>query len=166
MEIKDPKMFAAFERYCEWKSLPRYFANYTSEQLLGKGLSEDLVELARIRFKKDFAEKFSVETDMLTSWDKHPDLEKKVKDNWKKWGKKLTPNLIGKFAEKLFAEGDAARMKLWFEKIEGEVEDTGVNVNIGFENILKAMREDNELPAIEVKPEIKVEETKNGEERK
>jgi hypothetical protein len=151
-EIKDPKLWAAFERYCEWLSLPRHFHRMTPEQL--STLPSDISDLISIRFKKDFCEKFSVDMHMLSDWDKHPDLKNMVKQNWKKWCKSLTPTVMESFYRKTVEEGDAGRVKLWMSLIEDEGNDQGqVNVNIGIENILKSMRADGEL------------ENKNGEEK-
>lgn len=146
MEIKDPKMWAAFEKYCEWRSLPRFYHDLSDDNLQEKGLSPDLVELCRIRFKKDFAEKFAVPVSTLADWDKHPDLANKIKKNWKAWCKSLTPGVMGKFHEKLMAEADAGRMKIWLQSIEEEgKEEPTVNVNLGLENIIKSMKEDGDL---------------------
>jgi hypothetical protein len=54
---------------------------------------------------------------------------------------------MGRFAEKLFEEADPARMKIWLSTIEDEgKEDNTVNVNLGFANILRSMKEDGEIP--------------------
>lgn len=143
---KDPKTWAAFEAYCQWLSLPRHFANYTDDELEAKGFNFELIELLKIKYKKDFAIKFCVSGQMLTDWDKHPDLHANIKKNWKKWGKSLTPGLMGKFAEKLAVEADPARMGIWLKYVEEEgKEESGVNVHIGIENVLKALKEDGEI---------------------
>lgn len=146
METKDSKSWAAFEKYCEWLSLPRYFSKLTPEQLEEKGFNTDLIELLSIKYKKDFSVKFSISLEMLNDWDKHPELKARIKKNWKSWCKKLTPGVMGKFYEKLMEEADPGRMKIWMEHVEEENKDEGsVNINLGLDNILKSMKEDGEI---------------------
>jgi hypothetical protein len=154
MEIRDPKLWAAFETYCEWLSLPRHFHRMTPEQMAS--LPETIQELMAIKFKKDFCAKFAVNMQMLSDWEKHPDLKNKVKDGWKRWTKSLTPNVMESFYRKTVEEGDAGRVRLWHELVEemGK-EGPSVNVNIGLENILKSMRDDGDLQTKnETKPDI------------
>jgi hypothetical protein len=146
MDIKDPKLFAAFDKFAEWLSLPRHFSKYTEEQLQEKGVTSDLVELLKLRYKKDFAEHFCVDPKMLVEWEKHPDMQAKIKSNWKSWTKKLTPGVMGKFYDKLMVEADPGRMNIWMKVVEEEGKDEGkVNVNIGIDNILKSMQEDGDF---------------------
>jgi hypothetical protein len=158
-EIKDPKVWAAFDSYCVWKSLPKHYSLVSKDELSGKGLPDDIIDLALIKTKKEFAKKFCLSTQMMSGWDSHPDLNKKVKASWKQWCKMYTPNVLAKFYEKLMEEGDAARMKIWMQTIEEEKseEDGSKNINIGIEAVLRNMKEDgdlNETLKIEVeKPE-------------
>jgi hypothetical protein len=145
-EIRDPKTWAAYDSYCEWLSLPRHYATVPREKLVGFGLPEHLIELASISTKKQFGDKFLIEPGMLLSWDKLPDLQEKVKKNWKQWAKHLTPGVMGKFHEKLMEEADPARMKIWLQTIEDEgKEDSTINLSIGIDNIRKSMQEDMEI---------------------
>lgn len=155
LDIKDPKMWAAFEKYVEWLSLPRHFSRFTKEQMEEKGFTQDLIELLSLRYKKDFAAHFAVTPETLTDWDKHPDLNAMLKKNWKSWCKKLTPGVMGKFYEKLMIEGDPGRMKIWMEHVEEEnKEEKPVTVNIGLQNMLKALNstEPIELPVTKDEP--------------
>ena len=153
IDIKDPKMWAAFEKYVEWLSLPRHFSKFSKEEMEEKGFNQDLIELLSIRYKKDFAEHFAVTTETLQDWDKHPDLNAMLKKNWKSWTKKLTPGVMGKFYEKLMTEADPARMKIWMEHVEEEnKEDKPVTINLGLQNMLKALNATPE-PVIEPKKE-------------
>ena len=151
-EIKDTKLFAAFEKFVEWSSLPRHFSKLPEEKLLEMGLSTELVELLRLSKKKDFSAHFCVTMEMLRDWEKHPDFTNRIKSNWKKWTKHLTPGIMGRFAEKLMIEADASRMNIWLKVVEDEGKDEGrVNLNIGIDNIIKSMKQDGDFD----KPEIK-----------
>jgi len=155
MEIKDPKIWLAFSKYCEWLSLPRHYSGLTSEQLEEKGFPIELVELLQLKYKKDFSSHFQVGPEILKEWDKHPELRGRVKQNWKSWCKCLTPGVMGKFYEKLMEDADPGRMKIWMEHVEEEDKsDNTVNLNIGFENILKSMREDGDLKPTEGKKDV------------
>ena len=146
MEINDPKLFAAFDKFGEWLSLPRHFSKFTIEQLEEKGFSPDLIELVQLRYRKDFGEKFCITKDMLHDWERCPEMQSRIKQNWKAWAKRLTPGVLGKFYEKLMVEGDAGRMNIWMKSVEEEGKDDGkVNVNIGIDNILKSMKADGEI---------------------
>lgn len=152
-EIKDPKLWLAFEKYCEWSALPRHFAKLTLPELEERGFSGELIELLGIKDKASFCEKFNVTRSTLASWDKHPKFHEKIKASWKSWGKKLTPGVLGRFYEKLMMEGDPGRMKIWMQTIEEEGKDeNAVNVNIGIENIRKSMQEDEGKNAAQTPP--------------
>lgn len=145
-EIKDTKLFAAFEKFIEWSSLPRHFSKLPEAKLNEMGLSSELVEMLKITTKKDFASTYCVTTEMLRDWEKHPDFTNRIKMNWKKWTKHLTPGIMGKFAEKLMQEADPARMNIWLKVVEDEGKDEGrVNLNIGIDNIIKSMKEDGDF---------------------
>jgi len=146
-EVKDPKLFAAFEKFAQWLSLPRHFSKFTTEQLEEKGFNPDIIELIQIRFRKDFAEKFFVSVPMLHEWEKCPEMQSRIKQNWKAWAKRLTPGVMGKFYEKLMIEGDASRMSLWMKSIEdeGKEDQKSININVGLENIIRSMKEDKEF---------------------
>ena len=160
MDIKDSKTWVAFDKYCEWKSLPRHMSGMMLTDLEEKGFPDEMIELLQLKYKKDFCEKFCININMLKEWDKHPEFEARIKKNWKKWTRHLTPGIMGKFYEKLMVEADPGRFKLWMEHVEEEgKQENPVNVNIGYENILKAMAQDGELKE-------KIEEKNNGEERK
>lgn len=151
MEMSDSKTWAAFDAYCEWLSLPRHYANFNAEQLEEKGFPSHLIDLLSIKTKKEFREKFCIGDEMLRDWDKHPELQKRIKANWKKWCKHLTPGVMSKFYEMLMKEGDAARIKVWMEHVEEESKpDNSVNLNIGFENILKSMKQDGDFNAKQI----------------
>ena len=146
MEIKDPKLWDAFEKYCLWRSIPKHFCLKSEQELEELGLSSDVIDLAKIRYKKDFAEKFLIDVSKLYDWDKHPELLNNIKKNWKSWGKSLTPNIVGKFYEKALVEADAGRFKAWMEHVEEEnKEENTVNVNVAIEKILQNMVADGDI---------------------
>jgi hypothetical protein len=106
-----------------------------------------LIELCKIKNVRDFAEVYKYPYNEIRFWHSHPDFEKKMKGCWKGWLKKYTPGVMAKFHEKLLEEGDAQRMKVWLQAVEGEecVDEKNVNVSIGLEAIMKSMKEDGEL---------------------
>ena len=142
-DIKDSKLWAAYEKYVEWLSLPRFYCKYTQAQLEEKGYKPELIELLLLGTKKAFCEHFDIPDGVTCHWDKEPELQEKVKKNWKQWCKHLTPGVMAKFYEKTMEEADAGRVKLWLQTIEDEGKDENtVNVQLGIENIRKAMKED------------------------
>ena len=77
----------------------------------------------------DFAKKFKVSENTLSDWKQRNDFWDSVGEEWKKWGKQKTTNVIAKFYNKIIREGMSQDFKLWFqfflgwsEKIEQKIE--------------------------------------------
>ena len=134
-----------FETYCLWRSLPRQYCNFTDEALEKVGITDpEIVILIKLKNTTAFAKKFGVSGSTVYSWDKTEAFDKKVKDNWKKWAKRLTPNLVGKLYTKALEEGDIAAIKLWKEWVEGEAEGINVALDEGLMKVMQNMKEDED----------------------
>jgi len=139
-EIKDSKMWRLFDLYTIWSSLPKYYSTFTDEKLKGYNLDSEIIELIKMPTKKEFCEKFKVSLSTLKRWDNTQELQDRLKENYKEWAKKLTPNVIGKLYEKIMEEGDASRIKLWKEFIVGQ--NAALDVNTGLDRILENIKEE------------------------
>lgn len=73
------------------------------------------VPLREPKTHTDFAKKFGVCIDTLTDWKKRPEFWPAVEEEWKRWGKEKTSNIIAKFYQKIMKYGFNADFKLWFQ---------------------------------------------------
>lgn len=141
----DTFLFDVFDTYCLWLSLPRHLARLPEEKLQELGFDEDSIKLLRITTKKLFADTYQVTTEMLRKWDADPKAEQAIKDHWRRWAKKKTPNVIGKLYEKIMEEGDAARIKVWQAFVEQQADK--LDIDAGLSQIYKNMQADGDQEA-------------------
>jgi len=86
----------------------------------------------------EFAKKFAVRQATLSDWKQRKDFWKAVEEEWNKWGREKTSNVMVKFYQKVMKDGMTPDFKLWFqyflgwnEKIEEKVSG-GLNVIISY----------------------------------
>lgn len=112
-----------FHLYVLWRSIPAFLLADITE-ILGPATSEmikhePIAEVLNIRTAKKFAEKYGINKNTLTYWNKKIEKEGLVEQNKREWGKHLTANLIGSLYKWAMREGDANRIKLWLQWFEG-----------------------------------------------
>lgn len=144
----DSPYWKFFDMYCFWLSLPKQYVDYADDKLQRLGFDEDTIELLRIRTKKAFAEKYQIGYASLLAWDKDPKAENAVREHWRRWAKKKTPNVIGKLYEKIMEEGDAARIKTWQSFVEQQADK--LDIDAGLSKVYENMQKDGDI-----KPEVK-----------
>lgn len=138
-----------YDMYVLWKSLPTLLKGQKLETFGKLGISDELlVELLSIKSQTEFAKHFGIpEPTTLSDWNKRPDLVKQVEAARKSWSKKLTSNVMMGLYRKAVQEGDASRVKLWMQIVEGWVEKTQhthegeVKTNLSMNDLLNAMRD-------------------------
>jgi hypothetical protein len=118
-----------FDIFCIWSSLPAFIKTQPEEVLKGKlGIDDPfLLELASLKTRAQFSERFGVDADTLTNWGKYVDQNPNV-DDIKKWAKKLTKNVVmGVYNQAIKKGGENA--KLWIKWVEDWKETSTVDVS-------------------------------------
>ena len=137
-----------YRDYLIWKSLPSFLFKLDKERVNLMDLPMEIVELLEYKTRKEFAEHFGIDRTNLWLWDNEP-IPDKYKDlDWKNWAKKLTKNIIGALYRQALIEGDAARIKLWLQVIEGwrEAQELELTDKRKLSDIEKAMKESSKEP--------------------
>jgi len=130
-----PNKTAEYDIFCIWSSLPAFIKTQPEEVLKGKlGIDDPfLLELASIKTRGQFSEKFGIDRDTLTSWGKIIDNNPNV-DDIKKWARKLTKNVVmGVYNQAIKKGGENA--KLWLKWVQDWNEKSAVDVTSGGKSI-------------------------------
>ncbi len=124
------KMQATRAAFKAWLLIPHTFLGAGEPILRALGITDpEAVELCMIRTQSEFAEKFNVFEPTLSHWKK----EMRNGDDFgdlKTEMRQLTKNVMGALYRKAIAEGDAARVKLWLQAVEGWNETMGQNITV------------------------------------
>jgi hypothetical protein len=118
-----------FDIFCIWKSLPAFIKSQPEEVLIGKmGIDDpNLLELAKIKRHQEFSDKFGVDMDTLTAWNRHVSENPNV-DDIKKWAKLLTKNVVmGVYNQAIKKGGENA--KLWVKWVEDWKETSALDLS-------------------------------------
>jgi len=67
------------------------------------------------RTQQEFAKKFGVCEWTLSQWKKRDDFWNAAEQEWKKWGREKTINVINKLYTKIMQEGESSNIKLWIQ---------------------------------------------------
>lgn len=113
-----------FQTYVMWKSLPSVLRGYDKGKLNVLGFYDEIaIDLLLIRTQTEFARKYGIkDLGTLTDWNKKINSESLLQKPMFAWMKRLTPNVCFSLYRNAMKEGDAARVKLWFQLVEGFVE--------------------------------------------
>ena len=117
-----------FQAYALWRSMPVFLKvppvdgrsgtrPSVEEYLRGIGIDDQqTIQLAGLRFQKDFAERFSVDEDTLTRWNKKLNDGDPLEDI-KKWARNLSKNMVSAMHNHYVKDGSAQNAKLWFQLV-------------------------------------------------
>lgn len=113
-----------FNTYTMWKSLPSVLRGYDKGKLNVLGFHDEIVlDLLSIRNQTEFAERYRIkDLNTLTDWNRKIETDGLSQKSILAWMRRMTPNASFSFYRNIMKEGDAARMKLWYQMIEGFVE--------------------------------------------
>lgn len=119
-----------------WKSLPLEFTKAGRAYLEELGVDdEELLELSDIKTKLAFAEKYDLNKDTLTKWEKaKPPVEYSDID-WRVWARHLTRRVVQFLFEGIKKDMDANRIKLWMQMVDGFVEESKITENVSKETL-------------------------------
>lgn len=125
-----------YRAYLIWKNMPLKWLGMGRDYLENIGIQdEDVLEMAGIQSQKEFAKKFGLNETTLVKWNKEkPPVEFQDID-WRKWAVGLTKNVVATLYNKIEEEGDAARVKLWLQAVDGYVEEQNINHDLTTETL-------------------------------
>jgi hypothetical protein len=125
----EPYKKIEYDIFCIWSSLPAFIKNQPEDVLKGKlGIDDPfLLELAQIKNRTQFSQKFSVSMNTLQEWATIVDNNPNV-DDIKKWARKLTKNVVmGVYNQAIKKGGENA--KLWLKWVQDWKETTTVDLS-------------------------------------
>lgn len=118
--LKNAKIYDA---YISWYSLPVVLRALPATRLaeLGFDMTDPtFAKLVGIRFKKDFAESFNISRDTLNDWEKRKDFTTRLNElSTDRNVLRFEKDVGFHFTQKTIKEGDAARVKLWYQLFTG-----------------------------------------------
>lgn len=119
-----------------WQSLPLEIKKGGAEYLENAGIDdEELQELANIKTKLEFSEKYGLNKDTMTKWSREPIPAEYQMIDWRVWASKLTTRVVNLLFQGIEADKDAARIKLWLQAVDGYVEQSSVNNNVSVDTL-------------------------------
>lgn len=136
-----PKKQHEYRAYLLWKNMPMKWLGMGREYLENMGIrSEEVLMLAGIQTQKDFAEKFGLNETTLVEWNKHKTPIEYQDIDWRKWAAPLTKNVVATLYDRITGsdkgDGDAARIKLWLQAVDGYVEEQNINHDVSHATLL------------------------------
>jgi len=109
-----------YDAYVTWRSLPvcmrQKMANSVGKELASD--DEKFGELLKIRTQSAFAEKYNVENSTLSNWNKLLEETDGLSD-LRKWGQKLTKNILWSLYKNTVDKGSPRNVELWLQIVEG-----------------------------------------------
>ena len=115
-----------FEYYTSWRSLPPLATNQSDETLVAMGIEPWMIEIMKIKTQKEFAEKYGISENTLSTWNKQ--LDKADFDSRFGWAKHLSRNAIMALYRSLLKKGSADQIKIWFQLVEGWIPKTETKI--------------------------------------
>lgn len=110
-----------------WRTLPVTLRGISGEDAENRGIKDpELIELLQLRTMGDFAERFGISRDTLTDWKQKPIPEEYQGVDWRYWAKEFTPEVVHHLLEGIREKKKADAIKLWFQTVDGFVEETAV----------------------------------------
>ena len=124
------KMERTREAFKAWLLIPRTYLGAGDQVLRALGIIDpETVELYSIKSQTEFATKFNIAEPTLSHWKR----EVQKSDYFKEFRvsmQQLTQNVVGALYRQAVAEGDAQRVKLWVQLIEGWNETIGQDIRM------------------------------------
>jgi len=139
-----------FEAYLLWKTLPSFLKGAPEDKIRAFGFTDyELFGLFSLKTQGDFARRFKINKCTLSAWNNKIRDEGLVSPIMMGWMKRLTPNVAAGFYSAVVKEGDAARVKLWLQWVEGWSEKTGTKETEGGPVELHVIYDDDLKPGEE-----------------
>lgn len=134
--VFNPYKGQEYRLFLIWRSLPMEIKAGGRPYLEKAGIDDDdLLALSDCRTQSQFAEKFGISIDTLTDWKRKPVPPEYEAIDWRTWAKQLTTSVVALLFEGIQKDKDAPRIKLWLQAVDGYVEESNINGNIGTETL-------------------------------
>jgi len=115
-----------FEFYRVWRNMSPLLKIQSDESLIAAGIEEWMIEIIKLENQNAFAEKFKVNKDTLTIWNKELD-EDQFEDRFA-WAKHLTKNMLMALYRSALKKASAEQIKIWFQLVENWVPVTETKI--------------------------------------
>lgn len=117
-----------YRLFLTWRTLPVTLRGISVEDAEDRGVKDpELLELIQLKTQSDFANRFQISMNTLTDWKKQPVPEEFEKLDWRYWAREFTPEVVHHLLEGIREKKKADAIKLWFQTVDGFVEETAVN---------------------------------------
>ncbi len=121
--------------------MPMKWLGMGREYLENMGIRDEaILMLAGIQTQKDFAEQFGLNETTLVEWNKQKVPIEFQDIDWRKWAAPLTKNVVATLYDRITGsekgDGDAARIKLWLQAVDGYVEEQNINHDVSHATLL------------------------------
>lgn len=124
----EPRLLATYETYILWRSLPAFFKNPPIDKKGNRptpqefcetiGIDEPaILDLVTIRSQQEFSERFDVNKDTLTRWNKTIAGRNTLND-LRAWATSLSKNVLMALYNNAVRKGMSFEAKLWFQLVE------------------------------------------------
>ena len=136
-----PRKEREYRAFLLWKNMPMKWLGMGREYLENIGIkNEEILELSGIQTQKDFADKYGLNEDTLVVWNKQKTPIEYQDIDWRKWAAPLTKNVVATLYDRITGsekgDGDAARIKLWLQAVDGYVEEQNINHDVSHATLL------------------------------
>ncbi len=139
--MAQPRKKKIYDLYILWLALPPMFSEKGEIGFDALGIKDDFVrELCYIKTKKAFAEKYGINKDTITAWDKRIDINEPLLVERRKWLSRVLGNVLGAVYRKVLIDGDASKAKFlaqyageFTEEFRGIDSDKVTDIRITFE---------------------------------
>lgn len=109
-----------YDAYVTWKSIPACMRLKTAKKVARELTQDDALfgELLQVRNQSEFAERYNIENSTLSNWNKLIEKNEPFSEI-RKWGHKLTKNLLWSLYTHTIENGNPKNVELWFQIVEG-----------------------------------------------
>ena len=126
--VFNPYKGQEYRLFLIWRSLPVTLRGISSEQAEERGIKDpEIMELIQLKTQGDFAERFQISMNTLTDWKNKPVPDEFQMIDWRYWAREFTPEVVHHLLEGIREKKKADAIKLWFQTVDGFVEETAVN---------------------------------------
>lgn len=126
--VFNPYKGQEYRMFLIWRSLPVTLRGISEEQAEERGVKDpEIVELIQLKTQSDFAERFQISMNTLTEWKRQAVPDEYQMIDWRYWAREFTPEVVHHLLEGIREKKKADSIKLWFQTVDGFVEETAVN---------------------------------------
>ena len=138
---------AEFLAYVVWKSLPAMLRGENIATLSKFGIDDELsVKMLEIKNQTEFAKKFGIKRATCSEWNKILFDKNLINENFLRWAKMITPNVIMALAKTAIKTGKAPEVMAWMKLVEGWEEKSKMEIDASPELVKILAKMDKLLP--------------------